>query len=81
MNVRTVMDTNMNRPISNGGVEATEALAELALITVTDPPTEDAAPSRAAAKRSWDGVEDVSLTVISGGRPESVVSPACLRSN
>jgi GAF domain-containing protein len=54
--------------------DATRAFAELALITVDlDPPERTLRRVAELAKHSWDGVEDVSLTVIARGQPQSVV--------
>ena len=55
-------------------VEAMHAFAELALITVnTDSPEQTLRRVAELAKRSLGGVEDVSLTVIAGGQPRTVV--------
>ena len=50
------------------------AFAELALITVnTDPPEQTLRRVAELAKQTLGGVEDVSLTVIEGGQPRTVV--------
>src|SRR4051794_11244270 len=64
-----------NTPASDAGErpDPLNAFAELALVVAADPPEQTLHRIAELAKQTLGGVEDVSLTVIEGGHPRSVV--------
>src|SRR5215213_8927482 len=64
---------------TGGGPDPLQAFAELALMVVDDNPPEPTLRRVAElAKQTLDGVEEVSLTVVEGGRARSVVFTGAL---
>jgi len=62
-----------NRPDAPMARDSMHAFAEMALITVNgDPPEQTLHRVAELAKRSLDGIDDVSVTVVRAGRPRSV---------
>jgi GAF domain-containing protein len=67
------MDNDHRASDAGERADLLNAFAELALIAVENPPEQTLHRIAELAKQTLGGIEDVSLTVVEGGRPRSVV--------